>query len=92
MRDAENGNMKHPKKAFPLAVCTLCGNLTNRPRAINLQCFREYNEKRCEGMVVSAPVEGWSECPKCSATGREGDTKCVRCSGWGWHYRRRYAS
>jgi uncharacterized paraquat-inducible protein A len=92
MRDAENGNMKHPKKAFPLAVCTLCGYLTNRPRVINLPCFREYNEKRCEGTVVSAPVEGWSECPKCSATGREGDAKCVRCGGWGWHYRRRYVS
>jgi uncharacterized paraquat-inducible protein A len=84
--------MKPSKKPFPLAVCTLCGLLTNRLRAIGLQCAKEYNKKRCAGVVVGASVEGWSECPKCAATGREDDAKCVRCSGWGWHYRRRYVS
>ena len=70
-----------PEESFPARRVYTLRQSYQSPRAINLQCFREYNEKRCKGMVVSAPVEGWSECPKCSATGREGGAKCVRCGG-----------
>jgi len=77
---------------FPRAVCTLCGFLTNRLQAIGFQCSKEYGAKRCEGLIISAPVEDWSECPKCSGTGRSSDAKCLRCSGWGWHTQRKYAS
>ena len=91
-KDQQRGSMRPPKKPFPLAACTLCGFLTNRLRAIGFQCLEECNGQRCEGLIVGAPVEGWSECPKCSGTGNESEAKCVRCGGWGWHYRRRYAS
>ena len=84
--------MESTKRSRPLAVCTHCSQLTNRLQAINQRCSKKYAGKRCKGLIVSAPAEGWQECSKCLATGRVGDEKCERCGGWGWLYQQRHWS
>jgi len=78
------------KLSPPVAICTACHSCSMNPNAINERCGNRFNGKRCQGVLRSAISNGdWKECPTCMASGKEGQSRCSQCEGFGWIYCRR---
>ena len=74
------------KLSPPMAVCTVCGAYSRSPN-INERCGRQFNAKRCTGVMRSAISNNdWKECTNCNASGKEAQGKCSMCEGIGWFY------
>lgn len=75
----------------PVAVCTRCGDITYNVAAINLQCGKQPDGKRCKGVYGSAlNNDDWAKCPACSGSGLDPTgASCPACKRTGWRFVRR---
>lgn len=69
----------------PVASCTVCGQVSHNPAAINQRCGNRVGRKRCRGVYGSmlAPND-WAVCTMCNGTGCSEGKKCDPCRGEGW--------
>ncbi len=75
----------------PVAVCTICGDITFDANAINQRCGRQPSGKRCKGVYGSALNDtDWKSCNFCDASGKQASgMTCEYCNGTGWRFARR---
>src|ERR1035437_3636917 len=67
--------------AYPLAVCTACGNFAGGESQINRQCAKQFGRKRCRGIYEAAVHYTFQDCPGCKGEGRRDGEECRQCSG-----------
>jgi hypothetical protein len=72
------------KKPKPLAVCNLCGAITDQVTYVNSRCKKTVHGRRCSGIFRSGLGRVWDECLSCRAAGKVGTQACVECKGFGW--------
>lgn len=76
--------MSEPKSP-PVAVCEVCGDMSDRIETINRQCSRSYGKKRCRGIYGSRlSNDDWLACVRCDGTGNNKSGGCLHCQGNGW--------
>jgi hypothetical protein len=78
------------EKLMPVAVCVKCHEYTHRIEVVNQQCYKQYDNKRCNGTFTSAIGNNdWAKCSACEGSGSDSDGKCEGCQGYGVQFVRR---
>lgn len=77
--------MRLSKLPHPLAVCSVCGAMTNEHESLNHRCDRTVTGRRCYGTYKSGVSHLWDQCESCEATGKVGSQVCSACNGFGWN-------
>jgi hypothetical protein len=72
------------KKAKPLAVCNVCGALTDNAAYVNSRCNKTVTGRRCSGVFRAGLGHVWVECTECKGFGVLGSLDCGECKGFGW--------
>jgi DnaJ-class molecular chaperone len=78
------------KRARPAGICPRCHTVIRAFDLIGKKCAKPLPfGAKCPGVIRSAlAADEWTECPDCGASGRVGESVCVRCQGEGWLYDR----
>ena len=78
--------MNIEKRGKPLTVCTNCSMPGYYYVLAGVKCCLRIGTELCDGIIqIAIGTKDWTECPSCSATGREGNKECSECVlGCGW--------